>query len=286
MLLSAAGCQTQTLRPAPRTVALQSQTGAIVGTIHLEPGKPPALWPLRTIEGVEVTRAFPFRDDVPGESHDHPHHRSMWSAHGDVNGVDFWHEGGRVEHDSIRNYQDGAVEVAGRWIDGDGQSMLTSRTLWRAVDDGGTRTVVLRVVLEPVGGPVVFGDTKEGTLAIRLASQLRLTGDVAGGTLANSEGMSGAGVWGRGATWIEVTGRIEDTPVKLRLTHASFVEQVLGADSVPEEDALVVRWHARPYGLIAANPFGERAFVGSGEAKETIVERGQQLVLTLVVTVE
>ena len=30
------------------------------------------------------------KTDVPGEAHDHPHHRGLWFTHGDVNGYDFW----------------------------------------------------------------------------------------------------------------------------------------------------------------------------------------------------
>ena len=42
--------------------------------------------------GIPMTRAWPLQDGVPGEEHDHVHHRSFWVAHGMVNGVDFWTE--------------------------------------------------------------------------------------------------------------------------------------------------------------------------------------------------
>ena len=50
----------------------------------------PYLHPLRAADGTVVTRQYPMRDDIPGEAHDHPHHRGMWFSHGDVNGFDFW----------------------------------------------------------------------------------------------------------------------------------------------------------------------------------------------------
>ena len=50
----------------------------------------PYLHPLRTADGKMVTRGFPMVPDVPGEAHDHPHHRGLWFTHGDVNGYDFW----------------------------------------------------------------------------------------------------------------------------------------------------------------------------------------------------
>ena len=50
----------------------------------------PYLHPLRTADGKVVTRGFPMMTDIPGEAHDHPHHRGLWFTHGDVNGYDFW----------------------------------------------------------------------------------------------------------------------------------------------------------------------------------------------------
>ena len=50
----------------------------------------PYLHPLRTADGKVVTRGFPMVTDIPGEAHDHPHHRGLWFTHGDVNGYDFW----------------------------------------------------------------------------------------------------------------------------------------------------------------------------------------------------
>ena len=50
----------------------------------------PYLWPLRAATGTVVTRGYPIDASVPGETHDHPHHRGLWFTHGDVNGFDFW----------------------------------------------------------------------------------------------------------------------------------------------------------------------------------------------------
>jgi len=53
----------------------------------------PYMAPLRSAQGTVVTRGFPMRTDIPGERHDHPHHRGLFFAHGDINGIDFWGEG-------------------------------------------------------------------------------------------------------------------------------------------------------------------------------------------------
>src|SRR5258705_13911048 len=52
-------------------------------------GNKPYVYPLRTASGILVTRHFPM-EQVAGETHDHPHHRGMFFAHGDINGVNFW----------------------------------------------------------------------------------------------------------------------------------------------------------------------------------------------------
>src|SRR3954453_6215217 len=51
--------------------------------------KKPVLYPIRTADGVVVTRGFPL-DPRPGERVDHPHHVGLWLNHSDVNGLDFW----------------------------------------------------------------------------------------------------------------------------------------------------------------------------------------------------
>src|SRR4051812_35168429 len=53
-------------------------------------GPKPYLYPLIGPTGAEMTRNYPMKTDVPGETTDHPHHRSFWFTFGDVNGIDFW----------------------------------------------------------------------------------------------------------------------------------------------------------------------------------------------------
>ena len=74
-------------------------------------------------------------------------------------------------------------------------------------------------------GPVKFGDTKEGTFALRLAPEL----DAPTGTMVNSEGGEGeAQIWGKRANWVDVDGVIDgqslgvaifDQPEKLSSSH-------------------------------------------------------------------
>lgn len=51
----------------------------------------PILYPIYGPGQVGMTRNWPMKDDVEGEAHDHPHHKSMWISH-EISGVDFWGE--------------------------------------------------------------------------------------------------------------------------------------------------------------------------------------------------
>src|SRR5688500_8483917 len=48
----------------------------------------PYCYPVLAADRTPLTRNFPMKE-IGGEDHDHPHHRSLWFAHSDVNGVDF-----------------------------------------------------------------------------------------------------------------------------------------------------------------------------------------------------
>ena len=71
------------------------QDGAVVkidGQLFTEylvkSGTKPILWPIIGPTGKRMTRDYPMRDR-PGEQKDHPHQRSLWFTHGDVNGTNF-----------------------------------------------------------------------------------------------------------------------------------------------------------------------------------------------------
>lgn len=146
----------------------------------------PILYPLRGPGGVPLTRAWPVEKGVAGEPQDHPHHESLWFTHGDVNGHDFWapraHGAGpdgpipHVEHVSIdrcEGGETGLLEATSRWVDAEGRPVLTEhrRMVFAAGPTARTIDVTLRLVAD--GGPVTFGDTKEGSFALRVRPQLQ-----------------------------------------------------------------------------------------------------------------
>src|SRR5262245_49613134 len=97
----------------------------------------PYCYPLMGPGEVAMTRDYPMKSP-PGEDHDHLHHRSLWYAHGMVNGHDFWTEQknfGKIVHDSFPEIksgdQFGLIKSRNRWVAHDGSTVVCTddRTL-------------------------------------------------------------------------------------------------------------------------------------------------------------
>ncbi len=211
----------------------------------------PAVWPLFAPGDRMVLRSFPFAE-VEGETEDHPHHRGLWVAHGDVDGHDFWHDPAcRIEVREHEVVGEDTIRFAADWIAPDGVIATETRSM-RFSAGPGRRRIDLEVELRPIEA-CVLGDTKEGTIAMRLASTLRAEGPRARGRLENAEGHRDRACWGRRSAWVLAEGPIGGRLVRVRLIDGS---------PGPEGPTF---WHARTYGLLAANPFGRRDFEGGDE---------------------
>lgn len=230
----------------------------------------PCLYPLMSPDGTHLTRRFPFEKGVAGEQSDHPHHMGFWFTHGSVNGADFWHgkDGSRVvskglfQEPEVRKGDDGeevlSFGVDLEWLKGDGTSVLSEKRHFAIRQAGNARVIDLVCELQARGGDVVFGSTKEGSFAIRLAPTLRLKGEVAEGRILNSEGLEDSAVWGRRAKWVAYHG-----------PDSNGTKTVVALLDHSENLRHPTWWHARDYGLLAANPFGvedfkDKSFGGDG----------------------
>ena len=107
--------------------------------------KKPTLYPVRTADGVVVTRGFP---PGPGERADHPHHVGLWLNYGDVNGFDFWNNSDAIKPEQAPKMGSIVHKEITRKESGKGRAELGVKTDWvtgaRPDDPRGEHDVHLR----------------------------------------------------------------------------------------------------------------------------------------------
>lgn len=267
-----------------------------------ETQKKPVLYPLNAADGTPVTRGFPL-EPRPGERVDHPHHAGLWFNYGDVNGVDFWNNSsalkpeaqskmGSIAHRRIvstKNGKDtGELVVEMDWIMPNGKPILreTTRFVFRAGPN--TRAVDRITTLTALDERVVFRDNKEGVIGMRVRRELeqpskeplvftdasgratavaKLDNTGVSGEYLSSEGLKGDAVWGTRGRWTMLSGTVGQKP---------FVLAILDH---PKNPGYPTYWHARGYGLFAANPFGQEVFSNGKEKLNFTLEPKQSVTL-------
>ncbi|MEM9411879.1 MAG: PmoA family protein [Planctomycetota bacterium] len=234
----------------------------------------PIFFPILGPSQISMTRSFPMKT-IPGEANDHPHHKSMWIGH-EINRVDFWSErGGVVRLRSIQvDENSNSFTAVHDWNERKTNKTIAKDRINATFGAGENyRWIDFQICFSPNGGPLTFADTKEGLFALRVHPRLRLSADPkrgvskANGIMSNSEGQSGKKIWGRKARWVSYTGKSDDdlqTGIVM-MDHPSNLRHP-------------TTWHARDYGLLAANPFGLHHFQKSNKgAGEWEVPVGQNL---------
>jgi hypothetical protein len=265
--------------------------------------KKPALYPAFGPGGHSMVRNYPLLKGVAGEATDHPHHKSIWLAHGDVNGYSYWDERAVIANVTPPQIEADAAAfvVVNQWLaPGQGGESKSGESGSESTEQGsaGGEQVVIRertrvsfgrlspeqsplaggwwvqyqVQLTAASGEVRFGDTKEGFFAMRTHPNLRLTNDpragvtTANGRALNSQGQRDRELWGQSAAWVAYGGMIDQQPVTVVMMDH------------PKNLRHPTTWHAREYGLVAANPFGLHDFQKKPSgAGDHVVPQGQSL---------
>ncbi len=214
----------------------------------------PFFYPVIGPNGVPIIRHWPMKEGKD-EATDHKHHRSLWFTHGEVNGHDFWSEGGRsgkIVHekfDKITSGRDvGIIQSRNKWVARDGKVVCTDTRTQRFYNRPDGQMMDFEITFHASQGKVVLGDTKEGSMAIRLAPTMRVEGKVAKGHIINSEGNRDGKAWGKRAAWCDYYGPVKDQTVGVAIFDH------------PKNPKHPTWWHVRTYGLFAANPFGVHNF--------------------------
>lgn len=240
----------------------------------------PYFYPVLTPEGQRLTRGYPV-DKTEGENHDHYHHRSIYVAHGLVNGHNLWSE--EAGHGAMLQRGEPVVGKVGEvvsidgmvdWFGPEGQPLLEERRSVWVRAEGDLRIMDHRSELRARYGDVTFGDTKEGGLfSVRVPTSMDAKDK---GRIENSEGQvydSGQGeevTWGKRAAWVDYSGPTPGGP--------QWGHTVVDHRSNPHHPTY---WHVRGYGLFTANAFGAHDFKNDKTIDESMtIPSGEQAVFS------
>jgi len=229
----------------------------------------PILYPMKSPSGLVITRGFPF-ETIPGESTDHPHHTGLFFTYDKVNRDGFWNNTTsppQIKHVKTTQTKSGGgtgtLSVVLHWVSRKGNVLLEEKRDMVFSAEPNQYTVDFNIVLTAQNEKVVFGDTKEGMFAIRVADWLREEGGT--GEYLNSEGAKQeSSVWGRRAKWLRLEGQKDGKTIGIAIFNH------------PDGVNYPTYWMARGYGLFSANPLGQHHF-----QKATGMKNPQPLNLTL-----
>jgi len=258
----------------------------------------PVLYPVHAANGTIVTRGFPL-NPKPGDPIDHPHHIGIWFNFENLNGLDFWNNSyaiakekknlyGWVKTDKVLQATGGAKGVIvyhANWTN-QANDVLLEETTRLEFSGNAHQRIIDRVAVLKAVVDCNFNDAKDGLMGLRLAHELQIPttvdqkftdnkgnvtivkgGDdkVPNGNYLTSEGKTGDAAWSTRGKWCKVYGK-------------------MGADSIsitmidhPKNVNYPTFWHARGYGLFAANPLGEKQFTNSKSEKNFKLKKGESV---------
>jgi len=245
--------------------------------------KKPVLWPVMSPAGNMLTRSYPLINKE-GDRTDHPHQVGIWLNYGDVNGLDFWNNSeaiapeerdgyGTIYHRSVEKAESGngtaLLATTSEWKAPDNTTILEELTTFRFTASENMRIIDRTTTLQAMIDEVIFRDNKEGMFAIRVAREMELPSEspaqltdshgvvtlvekmdnsLVTGNYRSSEGVEGKEVWGTRGSWMKLFGEIKGEVVSMVIIDH------------PANVGYPTHWHARDYGLFAANTLGQKIF--------------------------
>jgi len=262
--------------------------------------KKPVLWPVMSQAGNMLTRSFPMINKE-GDRSDHPHHVGVWLNYGDVNGLDFWNNSeaiapersdryGTIYHRSIDNAESGkgtaTLVTSSDWESPDKTKMLEEHTSFKFTALENMRIIDRITTLKAIIDEVNFTDNKEGMFAIRVARELELPSDkptnlvdshgvvtrvdkmdntFVKGDYRSAQGVAGKEVWGTRCRWMKLSSEIKGEQVALVIIDH------------PSNVGYPTYWHARDYGLFAANTLGQKIFSDGKNELNFSLKKGESV---------
>jgi hypothetical protein len=172
------------------------------------------------------------------------------------------------------------------WNTPEGKTLIVENTTFVFRADGDKRSIDRITTLTAQDEPVEFKDNKEGVLGVRVTRALEhpsdkpevftdanglatnvptLNNEGVNGWYYNSEGIEGGDVWGKRADWVNLTSTIGDEDISLVILDH------------PGNVGYPTYWHARTYGLFAANPLGQAVFSDGKEVLDFKLDAGESV---------
>ncbi|MDE3143312.1 MAG: PmoA family protein [Bacteroidota bacterium] len=255
----------------------------------------PILYPVYSPGQQIITRGFPLAPRI-GEPVDHPHHEGIWFNYENVNGLDFWNNSyaipeskkgsyGSIKTDkiiSLKNGTNAELKMSARWIDHNNSILLKEQTtyLFSANDE---ERIIDRITTLTAEKDVVFTDAKDGLLGLRVTKELQIPtietkkfvddkGNITlvkamkdstiNGNYLTSEGKEGDSAWATRGNWCLLYGKKNNEMISIVIIDH------------PKNIGYPTYWHARGYGLFAANPLGQKIFSNGKEDLHFTLKKG------------
>lgn len=264
--------------------------------LYVEDYYKPVLHPLLTKSGKSLTRGYPINTQ-PNERVDHPHHVGYWLNYGDVNGFDFWNHSDAIPAEKKSGY--GTIFPVSLELD-EARSKLSILTEWKAADgtvlieehtdfvfsEKDNHRFIDRTSTLYAKEDLSLTDNKEGFLGIRVSRALEhpsnkpelftdangipsevkvLNNEGVTGEYLSSEGIKGEAVWGTRAQWVALNGVQDEEAVAITVYDH------------PDNIGYPTFWHARGYGLFAANPLGQKVFSKGALELNATLKKGENV---------
>ena len=258
----------------------------------------PVLYPIHAANGTVVTRGFPLNPQKDDPT-DHPHHIGLWFNFENVNGLDFWNNSYAIPKEKKNLYgwiktdriletgsgKKGILSYHANWTNQNNDVLLEETTRFEFSGNDHQRFID-RITVLKANTDVLFTDAKDGLLGLRVAHELQIpskedkkftddkgnvtvvksTADnIANGNYLTSAGKEGDDAWSTRAVWCKMYGKMGNDSISIAIIDH------------PQNPNYPTYWHARGYGLFAANPLGEKIFSNGKLAKNLQLKKGESV---------
>lgn len=264
--------------------------------VYTDSMEKPFLFPIYAPNGQTITRGFPWNPQ-PNDPVDHPHHIGLWFNYENVNGLDFWNNSFAIAPEKKKQYgwirtekivetksgQQGKIVYLANWTDQQKNILLHEKTSYTFSVINNAR-VIDRTTELTAAQDVTMPDVKDGMLGLRVAHELELpvkqsknyTDDKGNitkvistkdasvtGNYLTSEGKMGDSAWGTRGSWCMLYGKKGGDSISIVIIDHT------------QNPGYPTYWHARNYGLFAANPLGQKVFSEGKQILNYKLNKGQ-----------